>query len=68
MAKSRHYQVVYAFPVKDKDGKLHRMTPRHAELVEDVLSPAQIKEHLAAGNLKDNGAVLDEPAAPKGGK
>ncbi len=68
MAKTRHYGVAYVFPVKDKDGKIQRITPRRTEEIEDLMTPAQIKDHLAAGNLIDNGAANTEAASAKGGK
>ncbi len=68
MAKSRHYGVRYAFPAKSKEGNTVRITPVKAELIEDLLTPAQIKAHLEAGNLIDNGAASDDAATPKGAK
>lgn len=68
MAKSRHYGVNYAFPVrvKDKDSgkeKVVQITPRLAGQVDEMLTPAQIKAHLEAGNLTDLGEVIPEPKA-----
>lgn len=64
MAKSRHYQVLSAFPVRDKDGKFQTIAPGKEDLIEELLTPVQIKDHLNANDLKDNGPSEPEAKPP----
>ncbi|HYC31118.1 MAG TPA: hypothetical protein VEB59_02460 [Gemmatimonadales bacterium] len=64
MAQKRHYEVRYAFAARNKETNARVwITQAVATKIDDLLTPAQIKAQIEAGNLKDNGAVTAETAA-----
>lgn len=60
MSQKRHYEVRYGFPVRIK-GAVVWIDRSKAGVIDELLTEKQIAEHVAAGNLVDNGAVIDEP-------
>lgn len=64
MPKTRHYEVLHAFAARHKETKERVwIGPAKAGQLEDLLSPKKIALQIAAGNVKDNGPVVEETAA-----